>query len=181
MTTLQERIAGERRRLKEVRLRLSAAVAQTSGGADSWVPFYTAVADYMEAAMARLHAQDVKMGDMIRDKVPAMTESVTTALSELDERLAGNEQRLHRMLTARDALRSSGTAALAEFESAAREFTDFIVRNMGHHGGTTELAAELFSPADWEYMAGITDADMAREVSLYDDVLSATPQELELP
>ena len=181
MTELRERIAGERKRLKNVRQKLSAAVAQKARGDAAWVPFYVAVADYMEASMGRLHAQDVKMGDMIRDKVERVDENVTKALGELDERLGGNEQRLKRLLAGRDALRERGVEAIDEFESAARAFTDFIVANMGHHGGTTDLAARLFSQDDWEYMAGITDADMAREVALFETVTAATPANLELP
>jgi hypothetical protein len=39
----------------------------------------------------------------------------------------------------------------------------------------------LFSPEDWEYMAGITDEDLAREVELFDQVNATTPPDLELP
>jgi TolA-binding protein len=181
MSTLQERIAGERRRLRSVRQKLSAAVEQTAGGNAEWASFYEAVGDYMEAAMARLHAQDVKMGDMIRDKVERVDEKVQKALDELDERLSGNQRRLDELLAARDELQERGTQAIERFESAAREFTDFIVRNMGHHGATTELAGKLFKPADWEYMAGITDEAMAHEVALYERVETTTPADLEVP
>jgi hypothetical protein len=181
MSTLQERIAGERRRLRLVRQKLSAAVAQTAHGNPGWAPFYAAIGDYMEASMARLHAQDVKMGDMIREKVERVDETVQKALDELDERLAGNQRRLDALLAARDELRTTGAAAIGRFEAAAREFTDFIVRNMGHHGGTTDLAGRLFTPADWEFMAGITDEAMAKEVALYERVQEKTPPDLELP
>ena len=181
MTELRERIAGERRRLRTVRQKLSAAVAQGAHGNSAWVPFYTAVGDYMEASMGRLHAQDEKMGAMIREKVERIDDNVRKALGELEERLGGNEQRLKRMLAARDRLRVAGPEALAEFEAAAGEFTAFIVANMGHHGGTTDLAAKLFTPADWDYMAGITDEEMNREVALFEKVTKATPADLELP
>ncbi|RMF97100.1 MAG: hypothetical protein D6727_06495 [Gammaproteobacteria bacterium] len=179
MSTLRERIANERRRLREVRQKLSAAIEQGSGGDADWVPFYIAVADYMEAAMQRLHAQDVKMGDMIRDKLGELDAAAEQALRELDERLSGNEQRLRALLAARDRLRSDGAAALPDFEAAAREFTAFIVANMGHHGATTDLAARLFSPADWEYMAGISDEELAREVALFERVTATTPPGLQ--
>jgi len=179
MATLQERIAGERRRLKSVRQRLSAALEKT--GPDDRAKFYAAAGDYMEAAMERLHAQDIKMGNMIRDKVERVDESVEKALGELDERLEGNQQRLQRMLAARDELRTKGASAIADFEAAAKDFTDFIVQNMGHHGATTELAARLFKPDDWEYMAGISADDEAREKALYAQVDETTPADLELP
>lgn len=181
MTTLQERIAGERRRLKTVRQKLSAAVAQTPADPAVRAEFYAAVGDYMEAAMERLHAQDVKMGDMIRAKVETVDAGVQKALDELEERLSGAQERLDKLLHARDELREHGVEAIAHFEAAGREFSDFIVRNMGHHGATTELAARLFKPEDWESMAGITDEAMAREVALFEKVESATPDDLELP
>lgn len=178
MTTLRERVANERRRLRSVRQRLSAAVAQTSGGDAAYVPFYIAVTDYMEAAMGRLHAQDVKMGDMIREKVPEINAQVEQALGELDARLSGNQQHLERLLEAREALKRDGAKAIGNFEAVAKAYTDYIVANMGHHGATTDLAGELFSVADWEYMAGVTDEEMRREQALYEDVEASTPSSL---
>lgn len=179
MTTLQEKIAGERRRLKQVRQKLTAAVEQTADGNADWIPFYLAVTDYMQAAMHRLHVQDEKMAAMIRERADG--EKAAQALAELDERLQGNQQRLDRLLAERGRLATDGAARLADYEAAARDFTDFIVRNMGHHGATTDLAAKLFSPQDWEYMAGITDEDLAREVELSEKVAAATPSDLRLP
>lgn len=181
MTTLRERVAAERRRLRSVRQKLSAAVAQTSGGDDSYVPFYVAVADYIEAAMERLHAQDVKMGDMIRDKVDTIDDSVKQALAELEERLAGNQEHLQRFLEAGESLKRDGAAAVERFEAVSKAYTDYITANMGHHGGTTDLAGKLFSMDDWEYMAGVSDADMKREQELYDRVDETTPADLEVP
>jgi len=182
MTTLRERIGGERRRLQAVRIKLSAAVAQGASGNTDWAPFYVAVGDYMEASIGRLLAQDEKMGEMIREKVETIDESVTQALSSLHDNLSALTERLDRMLLARDSLRSDATAQLTEFEDAGRALTDYIVANLGHQdGGSNNLAGELFDQDDWEYMAGITDEDMAREVSLFKQVKATTPPDLELP
>ena len=114
--SLRERVANERRRLKSVRQALSAAVAQGAGTDAAYLPFYLAVADYMEAAMHRLHAQDVRMGDMIRQKLGKLDASQVQALGEMDDRLAANQDHLKRFLDARGALRRQGMAALAGFE-----------------------------------------------------------------
>ena len=180
MTTLRERVADERRRLRSVRQKLSAAVAQTAAGDEAYVPFYIAVADYMDASMGRLHAQDVKMGDMIRTKVKTVDAGVKQALAELDERLSGNQQHLQQLLEAREALKREGSAALERFEAVAKAYTDYIVANMGHHGATTELAGKLFTTDDWEFMAGITDEDMQREQALFATVTETTPDNLEI-
>jgi hypothetical protein len=128
--------------------------------------------------MDRLHAQDVKMGDMIRAKLGPPDPESARGLAELDERLAGNQRLLHEFLAARDALAAQGAAALARFEAAGRAYTGYIVANMGHHGATTDLAARLFSTADWDYMAGITPAETRREEDLYARVFAALPAPL---
>ncbi len=181
MTTLRERIGGERRRLQSVRKKLSAAVAQGASDNSDWVPFYVAVGDYMEASIGRLLAQDEKMGEMIREKVETIDDNVNEALSALHKNLTALTERLDRMLEARDNLRNNSTSQLTEFEDAGRALTDYIVANLGHqNGGSNNLAGDLFSQKDWEYMAGITDEDMAREVSLFDRVNATTPPDLDL-
>ena len=152
MTTLREKVAGERRRLKSVRETLSAAVARKSGGDPAFLPFYAAIGEYFEASMGRLHAQDIKMGDMIREKLGTLDAQAEKALGELDERLAGNQEHLKALSAATRALKGGGAAELANFEAVGGAYCDYIVANMGHHGATTELAASLFTTADWEHM-----------------------------
>ena len=181
MEGLYERVAAERRRLREVRTALSAATAQGAHGAADWVPFYIAIGDYFEAAMDRLHEQDIRMGDMLRDKVDMNDPDNIRALEELDERLSGNQEHLGHMLAARDALRADGAAALDGFESAGGAYAAFIVENMGHHPGTANLAGELFSADEWEHMTLASDEARARETQLHEDVFAAAPGSLELP
>ena len=146
------------------------------------MPFYIAIGDYMETSIGRLLDQDIKMGEMIREKVETIDENVTKALAGLDENLSALRQRLDGLLTARDNLRNDGGAALNEFENAGRSLTDYIVANLGHQeGGSNDLAAKLFGPEDWEYMAGVTDEAMAIEIGQFDLVNETTPSDLELP
>ena len=179
MTTLRERVAGERRRLKSVREALTAAVARTSGGDAAFAPFYIAVTEYMETSMGRLHAQDVKMGDMIREKLGKPDAGADQALRELDERLAGNLKLLKVMVAASQQLAKDGSpGALANFEDAGAAYTQYIVSNMGHHGATTDLAGRLFTQEDWEYMAGVTDEETRTEQQQYARVFDALPAAL---
>lgn len=178
MTTLREKVAGERRRLKSVREAMTTAVARKSGGDAAFVPFYEAVADYIDTSMGRLHAQDVKMGDMIRDKLGKLDAQAEQALHELDERLAGNQQHLKAFVAAKAALKGGGPAALERFETVAAAYSNFIVTNMGHHGATTDLAGRLFTTADWDYMAGVTDEETRVEQQLYARVFATLPPAL---
>ena len=181
MTTLRDKIANERRRLRSVRQTLTAAVEQQSAGDETFRPFYIAATDYLEASMGRLHAQDVKMGDMILEKADAADNRVEQALKELDERLSGNQAHLEKLLNARTALQNDGAETLANFEETAKAYMNYIIANMGHHGATTELAGELFSQDDWEYMAGVTDEEMEREMELYQRVSRTTPASVTVP
>jgi len=180
MTTLQEKIANERRRLRSVRQKLTAAVKQKSQGDEAFLPFYIAATEYMEAAMGRLHAQDIKMGDMIREKVEKIDDGVSQALAELDERLSGNQDYLKKFLAAGAALRDDGMSAIATFEEVTEAYCDYIVATMGHHGATTDLSQRLFSADDWAYMAGITDEEMQREADLFQKVTNTVPENLEV-
>lgn len=178
---LQERVANERRRLKSVRQALSAALAQGAGQDAAYVPFYLAVADYIDASMHRLHIQDVRMGEMIRSKVPTLDAKAQQGLAELAERLDGNQKHLQAFLEARNRLRQDGAPALSHFEKVGRDYTGFITANMGHHGATTELAQSLFSMDDWAYMASVSDDESRREQALYEKVFAAVPKSLKLP
>jgi hypothetical protein len=178
MTTLQERIGNERRRLRAVRQNMIAAIERGSGGEEAYVPFYIAAADYIDATMQRVHAQDVRMADMIREKVESVDAGVEKALVELDDRLQGAKEHLKPFLVARDTLKHEGHVALERFEQAGKTYSDFIVANMGHHGATSDLSVKLFSTADWEYMAAITDEEIEREAGLFESVESSIPDSL---
>jgi hypothetical protein len=178
---LRERVANERRRLKSVREALSASLSQGSKGDGSFVPFYVAVAEYIEAAMHRLHIQDVRMGEMIRAKLGPPDAGAKKGLGELDERLAGNQRHLAALKEARAALAQEGASALGRFEQVSRDYTHYITTSMGHHGATTELAQKLFSVDDWAYMAGITEEETRREQLLYERVFASVPKGLKLP
>jgi hypothetical protein len=178
---LRERVANERRRLKTVRSALSAALTKGSQGDAAYVPFYAAIADYMEASMHRLHIQDVRMGEMIRSKLGTLDAGAKAAMAELDERLAGNQRHLQAFLDGATALKKQGASAIGKFEQVSRDYTGYITANMGHHGGSTDLAQKLFSLDDWAYMAGITEEETRREQSLFDRVFSSVPKGLALP
>src|SRR5262245_699564 len=123
---LRERVANERRRLKTVREALTSALAQGARGDEEFVPFYVAIAEYIEAAMHRLAIQEVRMAAMIRSKLGTLDAAAEKAMSELDDRLAGNQRHLSAMLAAKDQLTKVGAAALERFEQATRDYTNYI-------------------------------------------------------
>lgn len=181
MTSLMERIGNERRRLRNVRQRMAAAIEAKANGDEGFVPFYIAAADYIDETMQRLHEQDIKMGKMIVEKVDKVDDQIEQALKELDDRLEGAKAHLRPFLAARDSLREKGAEALEDFEAAAKKYSDFIAANMGHHGSTNDLSAKLFKQEDWVYMAGISDEQSAQEEKLFDRVVETMPERVDEP
>ena len=181
VTSLSERVAGERRRLRQVRQALTAATAAPASDASERRAFYIAIGDYFEAAMARLHEQDIRMGDMLRAKADMQDPANVQAMAELDERLAGNQQHLQKLLAARDHLRAEVAAATEEFEQAGGAYASYIVANMGHHPGTANLAQAVFEPSDWEHMTLTSDAAQQREKELFAKVFAISPADVERP
>ena len=131
------------------------------------------------AAFGR-YAAISKPDDMIREKVETMN-AIEQGRLALDDRLTGAKEHLIPFLAARDALIESGREALELFEKEGKEYSDFIVSNMGHHPPTADLGAKLFSAEDWEYMAGITDEDVERETALFDRVQETLPGDVKGP
>jgi len=177
---LRKRIAAERSRLKQVRQALTAAIAQGATGDEAWVNFYLAIGDYMAAAMHRLHIQDVRMTDLLNTKADLTTSGAKLAMQELDERLSGNQLLLADYLAAVEGLRREGIVRLADYETAAKAYTDFIVNNMGHHAGSVDLARAAFSADDWESMAYVSEADTRQEEAMFNKVFSQVPANLSL-
>jgi len=181
MQDLQKRIAEERSRLKAVRQLLSAALELGGERNAAWVAFYIAVGEYMQAAMHRLHLQDLRMTALLEAKADLSTPDAQQAMTELAERLEGNQQHLQRYLAAKQGLIDEGVSGLDEYESAALAYTQYIVTNMGHHPGTVNLAQAAFLPEDWENMAFVSNADAQREQKLYKEVRSRLPGGLQIP
>ena len=77
-------------------------------------------------------------------------------------------------------MQSQGKQGLDEYEAEAKAYTDYIISNMGHHDGSTDLARATFSEENWSYMANISEEDMAYEEELFESVFSKIPANLEL-
>lgn len=120
------------------------------------------------------------MGDLLREKANMDAPENQQVLGELDRRLAGNQEHLKKFIAGGKALQEQGDEALEQYEAAAKAYTDYIVTNMGHHDGSTDLARATFSDEDWNYMANVSEADMAHEEELFERVFATMPASLEL-
>ena len=169
-----ESIRQERGRLRKVRSLLATEVTASHADHAALKGFYIAVAEYIEASMARLHRQDVMMLDTLRRKLQMNSEQ-TAIIAEVDARLAGNQRHLAEFLAAAAALKLGNTAALANFEACAKAYNHYIDTHMGHHAPSTELARANLDVADWRAMAARAPREAEAEQACYQRVLALLP------
>ena len=175
-----ESLMGERGRLRTSHEMLKAAL-ETETHDPSFVPFYIAVANYMEASMGRLDSQDVKMLGRLAEKLGDATAEEEEILAEVHRRLDGNREHLEKFLACRTALEASGADnTIADFESTSEAYIDYIHNRMGHHAPSTDIARKLFEEADWVNIADLDDDYFAKEKDLYREMLDSRPESVPL-
>jgi hypothetical protein len=176
-----ESLKGERGRLRSSHEMLQTAM-ETETRDESFVAFYISVANYMEASMGRLEAQDIKMLEKLAEKLGNITPEEEEIIAEVHRRLDGNREHLKKFLACRDALETNQVdqAAITGFESTSAAYIDYIHNRMGHHAPSTDMARRLFDEADWVQMADIDENYFTKEKLLYMDLLETRPDSVPL-
>jgi len=174
MKSAIESIMTERGRLRTAHEMLHAALAEEVRDA-AFVPFYIAVADYMEASMGRLHDQDVKMLQRLDAAVEPTDSQAKEIIAEVYRRLDGNQEHLRNFLACRTDLQSDAASAVDKFEQTGRAYIDFIHNRMGHHAPSTDLARQFFVEDDWVAIADIDQTYLSKEEALYESMLRTRP------
>ena len=174
MQSAIESLMNERGRLRTTHEMLNAALAEEVRD-EAFVPFYIAVADYMEASMGRLHEQDIKMLQRLAAAVDPTDSEAEEIIAEVHRRLDGNQVHLKDFLACRADLQSDGQSAVDKFETVSRDYIDFIHDRMGHHAPSTDLARQIFAEDDWVEIANIDQRYFRKEKALYESVLQTRP------
>jgi hypothetical protein len=176
-----ESLKGERGRLRTSHEMLKAAL-KTESRDQSFIPFYIAVANYMEASMGRLKDQDIKMLGRLAEKLGDATPEEEEIIAEVHRRLDGNSEHLKNFLACRNALKadSGDQSAIGDFESASFAYIDYIHNRMGHHAPSTDMARRFFADVDWIEIADIDDDYFSTEKLLYKDLLDSRPESVPL-
>jgi len=179
--TAIESLMGERGHLRTSHEMLKAALEIESRD-DSFVPFYIATANYMEAGMGRLDAQDVRMLSRLAEKLGNMSADEEEIIAEVHRRLDGNRDHLKKFLACRDALVTDETdqTNIAHFESVSNAYIDYIHNRMGHHAPSTDIALKLFDENDWNHIADIDPEYFSGERKLYVAQLTVRPDSVPL-
>ena len=172
-------IMRERGRLRTVHEMLKEALA-VSPRDETFIPFYIAIGDYMEASMGRLHIQDINMLERLASKIDMNDPENEEIIAEVYRRLDGNQEHLKRYSACKQALESEGAAAVTDYEEASLAYVDYIHNRMGHHAPSTDLARKAFTEEDWVAFADIDETYFAKERALYDSVLQTRPENVPL-
>lgn len=169
-----ESIMNERGRLRTAHEMLKAALVVEERD-DSFVPFYLAVADYMEASMGRLHDQDLKMLQRLSEAMAPLDSESEEIIDEVYLRLEGNQEHLQKFLACREELQKNSASAFKRYEDTSTAYIDFIHNRMGHHAPSTDLARQHFTEDDWIEIADIDESYFIKERALYESVLQTRP------
>lgn len=170
-----ESIMQERGRLRTVHEMLKEALA-VSPRDETFIPFYIAIGDYMEASMGRLHTQDINMLERLASKIDMNDPENEEIIAEVYRRLDGNQEHLKRYSACKQALESEGAEAVSDYEDASLAYVDYIHNRMGHHAPSTDLARKAFTEEDWVAFADIDETYFAKERVLYESVLQTRPE-----
>ena len=174
-----ESIMGERGRLRTVHEMLKAAL-EVSPRDETFIPFYIAIGNYMEASMGRLHTQDISMLEKLASKVDMNDPENEENIAEVYRRLDGNQEHLKLYKACTRALVSDGTEAVKDYEETSLAYIDYIHNRMGHHAPSTDMARRVFTEEDWAAFADIDENYFSKERALYESVLQTRPESVPL-
>lgn len=169
-------IARERRRQMQVRQAFDAGLALTPRPDHNLADFYLACADYIGWSMDRLHAQDQIIHDLLKARIPAPDRDAHERLDALNERQNKSRVLVETFRKGAAALRKAGSAGLAAFERAGREFSETFKGLLAPRKNPFfRYTDELFTDADWVRIAGVTEASLAGEERLFQAVQQTAP------
>ncbi len=173
-------IGRERRRQIQVRQAFEAGLAKNADDAMDLAEFYLACGDYIVWSMARLHDQDQRIHDLLKERLDPGRTDVHEQLAGLNERQAKSRVFTAEFQQAVEALRDSGTSGQEEFEEAARAFVELFTSLMAPRKNPFQEHTDvLFTDSDWIDIAGVSAESLAEEKELYELVETVAPAGIE--
>lgn len=180
MSSALENLRRERQRKLQVRETFSRGLQRLRGASQDPVPFYEICADYLVAGQRRLIDQDLRLAEMLAERVPAGQTEDHAAIRALRERLELADRSLREFAAAAEDLRRRRVAAQKEFERAADTFLDVLVNVLGKRSHSLRhLTSTLLSEADWERIADVSAEFLRQEAEDFLAVQSKAPADID--
>lgn len=169
-------IGRERRRMIQVRKAFETCLAQRDDDAHDPTDFYLACGDYIVWTMARLHDQDQRIHDLLKERLDPGLTDVHEQLAGLNDRQAKSRAFTAEFQQAVTALRNVGPSGRSEFETAAQAFVDLFTTLMAPRKNPFQEHTDvLFTDSDWIDIAGVSNESLAEEQELYELVEATAP------
>lgn len=176
MSNPRAAIGFERRRQIQIRKAFEAGLELQEADRAGLTEFYLACGAYIVFSMDRLHYQDQVIHDLLAERIPPDDVDAHDRLAVLNERQGKSREMVETFRQAVEDLNETGSDGRAPFESASHAFTAAFTSLMAPRKNPFQAHTDdLFTDADWELVAGVTDESMEAEKNLYKAVQASAP------
>ena len=163
----QEHVSKERTHLSQVRRAFTTGL-EIEAVDPGLVNFYVVCCEYLEYSLNRLIAQDNILHDLLIPHIEATNQEYLDKLTKLEKGLQAMENAIEKLSTAKNNLIKAGLYETQIFKEEARAFLDVFLNMLAiNRHSTIDLESKVFTPKDWEKLAGVTEESIQMEEKLF--------------
>jgi FMN-dependent NADH-azoreductase len=125
----------------------------------------------------RLIAQDNILHDLLIPHIEATNQEYLDKLTKLEKGLQAMENAIEKLTTAKNNLIKAGLYETQIFKEEARAFLDVFLNMLAiNRHSTIDLESKVFTPKDWEKLAGVTEESIQMEEKLFLNAKLSAPE-----
>ncbi len=172
----QAHVSKERTHLSQVRRAFTTGL-EIEAVDPGLVNFYVVCCGYLEYSLNRLIAQDNILHDLLVPHIEATNQEYLDKLTKLEKGLQAMENAIEKLTTAKNNLIKAGLYETQIFKEEARAFLDVFLNMLAiNRHSTIDLESKVFTPKDWEKLAGVTEESIQMEEKLFLNAKLSAPE-----
>ncbi len=172
----QAHVSKERTHLSQVRRAFTAGL-EIEAVDPGLVNFYVVCCGYLEYSLNRLIAQDNILHDLLVPHIEPTNQEYLDKLTKLKRGLKAMENAIEKLTTAKNNLIKAGLYETQIFKEEARAFLDVFLNMLAiNRHSTIDLESKVFTPKDWEKLAGVTEESIQMEEKLFLNTKLSAPE-----
>ena len=172
----QAHVSKERTHLSQVRRAFTTGL-EIEAVDPGLVNFYVVCCEYLEYSLNRLIAQDNILHDLLIPHIEATNQEYLDKLTKLEKGLQAMENAIEKLSTAKNNLIKAGLYETQIFKEEARAFLDVFLNMLAiNRHSTIDLESKVFTPKDWEKLAGVTEESIQMEEKLFLNAKLSAPE-----
>ncbi len=172
----QAHVSKERTHLSQVRRAFTTGL-EIEAVDPGLVNFYVVCCEYLEYSLNRLIAQDNILHDLLIPHIEATNQEYLDKLTKLEKGLQAMENAIEKLTTAKNNLIKAGLYETQIFKEEARAFLDVFLNMLAiNRHSTIDLESKVFTPKDWEKLAGVTEESIQMEEKLFLNAKLSAPE-----